>query len=239
MDIVIPVKPGRNNEELRYALRSFQTNLPHDRVWIVGARPHWAKNVNWIQTNQIGTKYQNTTLALETICTNSDVSEDFIYCNDDFFVMQYTDELPPYHRGPVIDVEKAYKAKYKNKLYKYLTGMTQTRELLHSLGHKNPLSYELHIPMIINKEKMLKVLDLGKDVQVLHKRTAYGNLTAMGGDKMRDVKVSTRGSHPYNNSQFLSTMADSFRYGAVGRSIRASFPNPSRYEPPPVRRRRK
>src|SRR5690606_41501940 len=42
--IVVPVREGPVNEQLRYALRSWTANLPHRQVWLVGGRPTWAVN---------------------------------------------------------------------------------------------------------------------------------------------------------------------------------------------------
>ncbi|MEU0273202.1 hypothetical protein ABZ129_15340, partial [Streptomyces sp. NPDC006307] len=59
-DIVVPVREGAVNEQLRFALRSWAAHLPHGRVWLVGHRPRWAANVEHIATRQTGTKYQNS-----------------------------------------------------------------------------------------------------------------------------------------------------------------------------------
>ncbi|MGW4731839.1 hypothetical protein ACWEQC_22195 [Streptomyces shenzhenensis] len=233
MDIVVPVREGAANESLRYALRSWAANLPHRRVWLVGYRPPWATGVEHIRTHQAGkTKYKNTTAALRTVCEHPDVSETFLYCNDDFFVMRKQKIMPVFHRGPVREVEAYYATRGNGS---YLRGLRETRDLLVSLGHTEPLSYELHVPLPVTKAGMLHALDIGGHLDVLHKRTAYGVLAGIGGTRMRDVKVLQRGPRFDTAGAFLSTMPDSFTNGTVGRHIRTSFRRPSPYE---TRRRR-
>ncbi|WP_406425861.1 hypothetical protein [Streptomyces sp. NBC_01589] len=157
-DIVVPVREGAVNEQLRYALRSWAAHLPHGRVWLVGHRPQWAAGVGHIPTRQAGTKYQNTTVAVRAACEHPDVSERFLLCNDDFFAMHPVEEMPVFHRGPVRRVEAYYAARASGK---YLRGMRETRELLESLGHPEPLSYELHVPLPVDRAGMLNVLELG------------------------------------------------------------------------------
>jgi hypothetical protein len=77
---------------------------------------------------------------------------------------------------------------------------------------------------------MLRALDAGRDIAVLHKRTAYGVLNEIGGEQIEDVKVLHRGPRFDRSTPFLSTMPDSFTNGEVGRVIRSRFPSPSDYE---------
>lgn len=228
-DIVVPVRELSVNQQLRYALRSWAANLPHRRVWIVGYRPSWAAGVEHIPTVQRGTKYQNTTAAVRAACEHPEVSDRFLLCNDDFFVMDRLDEVPVLHRGPVSDVEAYYVTRGNGH---YLRGLRETRDWLVGLGHDDPLSYELHVPLPVDKAAMLATLNAGAHLDVLHKRTAYGVLNRVGGDRIEDVKVLHRGPTFDRTSPFLSTMPDSFANGAVGQLIRRSFARSSRYERP-------
>ncbi|MGW9410304.1 hypothetical protein [Streptomyces diastaticus] len=227
LDIVVPVREGVVHEQLRYALRSWAANLPHRRVWLVGARPSWATNVEHIRTRQGGTKYRNTTVAMEAVCLHPEISDPFIYCNDDFFVLRRLAAVPVFHRGPVAEVEAYYATRGNGR---YLRGLRETRDLLVELGHPDPLSYELHVPLPVNKRGMLAALETGRHLDVLHKRTAYGNLAGIGGERMADVKVINRAPGFDTASGFLSTMPDSFTRGAVGGYLRQAFFRPSRYE---------
>lgn len=229
-DLVVPVRQAAVNEQLRYALRSWAACLPHRRVWIVGHRLPWLHDVEHIPTDQRGlTKYAATTLAVRRACEHPDVSDVFLLCNDDFFILEpLPGGMPVLHRGPVRQVEAYYAARASGQ---YLRGMRETRALLEGLGISEPLSYELHVPMPVDKLGMLAALDLGRDVPVLHKRTAYGNLARLGGEQINDVKVLHRGP-TLPRGAYLSTMPDSFSNGAVGQRIRRAYPRPCRYERP-------
>ncbi|MGJ3558831.1 hypothetical protein ACR6C2_07580 [Streptomyces sp. INA 01156] len=63
--------------------------------------------------------------------------------------------------------------------------MQETRDLLVDQGCPDPLSYELHVPLPVEKTPMLHALDTGRHLDVLHKRTAYGNLAEIGGSRSR------------------------------------------------------
>ncbi|MFD0208942.1 hypothetical protein ACFVH9_07380 [Streptomyces hirsutus] len=227
LDLVVPVREGPANQQLRYALRSWRANLPHRHVWVIGYKPAWLGGVRHIPTRQADTKYANTTLAVRAACEHPEISETFLYANDDMFVMERLDEMPVLHRGSVRDVESHYVAKASGS---YLRGMRQTRDLLVEHGHPDPLSYELHVPLPVDKAGMLRALDAGCHLDVLHKRTAYGVLNGIGGERIEDVKVLHRGPRFDQSTPFLSTMPDSFAHGAVGSLIRSSFPQPSAYE---------
>ncbi|PWI06530.1 hypothetical protein DIZ27_32845 [Streptomyces sp. NWU339] len=228
-DIVVPVRQEPTNTQLRYALRSWSAHLPHRQVWIVGYRPAWLHGVRHIPVPQSGTKYANTTAAVRAACEHPEVTDTFLLCNDDFFVMRPVERMPVLHRGLVRDVEEHYTARGHNG--RYVRGMRETRQFLTGLGHDEPLSYELHVPLPVTKAGMLYALDAGAGLDVLHKRTAYGVLNGIGGDRIDDVKVLTRHRFP-RDSQFLSTLPDTFANGVVGRHIRAAFPKKCRYEKP-------
>ncbi|MEH0402849.1 hypothetical protein ACFY7V_03420 [[Kitasatospora] papulosa] len=228
-DIVVPVREGAVNEQLRFSLRSWAAHLPHGRVWVVGHLPAWAVDVRHIPTRQTGTKYQNTTLGVRAACEHPEVSKTFLLANDDMFVMRpQPDGMPVLHRGPVRKVEAYYAARAQGK---YLRGLQTTRDLLVERGHPDPLSYELHVPMPVVKRGMLHALDVGRHLDVVHKRTLYGNLAQLGGEEIADVKIMHRAPRGYSEtSPFLSTMPDSFVAGHVGQYIRRSFPQACRYE---------
>ena len=45
MDFVYIVKEDEKNEDLKYSLRSIAKFYPENKVWIVGYKPSWVKNV--------------------------------------------------------------------------------------------------------------------------------------------------------------------------------------------------
>ncbi|MFF4385619.1 hypothetical protein ACFY0G_02315 [Streptomyces sp. NPDC001552] len=226
-DLVVPLREGKNNQQLRYALRSWAEHLPHGRVWLVGYRPYWTAGVEHIPTVQHGSKYENTTTAVRAACEHDEVSDPFILMNDDFFTMRPVEQVPVLHRGRVADVEHYYASRASGS---YLRGMRETRARLAELGHPDPLSYELHVPLTVAKAGMLAALDACADLDVIHKRTAYGVLNRIGGRRIEDVKIMHRGPRFDQAATFLSTMPDAFTNGMVGGVIRRRFPRACPYE---------
>lgn len=224
-DVVYPIRRRGDNEELRYSLRSLQ-NLPHGKVWFVGDRPTWARNVEFISRAQYASKYLNATTNLIFAAEAEGVSDPFILMNDDFFVMRKMRSLPVLHRGPLAFVLQEHVANYR--VGPYIRGMAQTGQLLRNLGIKNPMSYELHLPMAFHKEPLLEAWDVGQHIPVLHIRTLYGNLAEVGGKETADCKVYHRDEVGWYDWPFISTN-DSLQ-SVVGEHIRSTFPDLSPYE---------
>lgn len=221
LDVVYVVRPGDDNEELRFSLRSL-VNLPHGDVWIAGHKPPWVRNVNHVPTRQSGSKFDNSTANLSAAA--AEVSGRFVYMNDDFFITEPIPHVPMLHNGPVAD-------QFYPRIYDYGRGAHLTAALLASHGVPDPLSYELHVPMEMDSGKLLEALRVADGVSPLHKRTLYGNLFDVGGDEVADPKaVEARG--PLPTGPFLSTNKAAWA-GDAGRHIRRMFPNPSRFEVSP------
>lgn len=225
MDIVYVVKYGNFNPELRMSLRTLQNfKFPVNNVILAGYCPEWASNVLSLPVTQVPhAPFSNTTRILMAVCSDPRVSDNFILMNDDFFINQPITEIPVLHRG-----------KLKDHLHDihtssaYGEGMRNAYDYLLYKGVREPLNYDLHVPMVINKDKMLKVLNDIGDAHS-HKRSVYGNLYNLGGKEMADVKI-------YNEKwdsgmMFVSTSDDAFRVFGVGKALLKKFDTPSIYEP--------
>jgi hypothetical protein len=223
-DIVYVVRFSRHSEELRHSLRSL-VNLPHGKVWLAGHKPEWATGVEHIKTSRKPGAHVDAKTNLRAACEHPDVSEEFIYFNDDFFVMQPFDQLPVMHRGPLSGVGGMATA-YQRAIKKGLA-------ILRSKGIEEPLMYDLHAPMTVTKAGMLEALDVARTDSMLQERTLYGNLNDVGGDKHHNFKVhrQDRGWHSW---PFLSTNDHTFRTLPVGEYIRGRFPTQSEYEATPA-----
>lgn len=235
------VKPLDENEELRYSLRSLR-NLPHSEVWIVGYKPNWVTNVNYLPVQALGHKYTNGLLNTRAILECPDIADDFILFNDDFFVTRFYDApLPMFHQGSLAERILTRQVQVGNSQYN--RSMLDTWRILKMWRIENPVSYSVHYPMPINKWNMKYVLDrVDKDwadygkkrIAHLHRRTLYGNYSQ--GDSygpVSDCKIvdySDDGKSTYRRGAFISTDDLPFQKGLVGSYIRGLFPDPSPYE---------
>jgi hypothetical protein len=197
MDIVYICRDG-DNEELRYSIRSVVENLPHDKIWVVGGKPDWYTG-NYIKVSQIKPKYVNARNSLKAVCESEDISNSFILMNDDFYVINKVSHVPYMYSGTLDD-----KIKQREDIFNGNTYISLLRQTLGSLSRRKKfpiLDYELHVPMVMEKNKLSKVLRLSGLW-----RSVYGNIFDVGGIKIRDVKVYEEKSKFYSNSYDINNL---------------------------------
>jgi hypothetical protein len=186
MDFVYICKDG-NNEELRYSIRSVVESFPDSKIWVVGGKPTWYTG-NYIEVNQNLSKYRNAIENLKAVCNSEDISDRFVLMNDDFYIIKNIDSIKDYHGGPLLEKINLYQKLNSNS--NYTRKLAATYKKIKSLGIENPLDYELHVPMVMEKEKLKQTLQ--NNYQFLW-RSIYGNIFNVGGEQMEDVKVYVKG----------------------------------------------
>lgn len=215
MDVVYVYK-HRGTDELLYSIKLVKKYLPHDKIFVVGDLPHYLKNedIIFVSSSNIGSKYNNTTKHLLKVCKDPRLSENFILMNDDFFIIKpitNPEEEFNLNRGTIASVYNRYLKKYGEPT-SYSRGMYNTMKFIQdNCNIKDPLSFELHVPMVMNKHNVLKMYELPgvKDIKILHKRSLYGNLYITNSKPCKDVKILTcnrlhRGT-PKFDQKFFST----------------------------------
>ncbi len=181
MDAVYICRDG-SNEELRYSIRSIVKNMPHDKVWVIGGKPDWYSG-DYIEVSQDRQKYDNARANLRAIVESPDISDDFILMNDDFFVINKIDAVPTWYTGTIRSrVEEIKKTRMPNSTYVRL--LSNTNKTIQRLGIAEPLDYELHTPMIMNKQKLSSVIEMDSLW-----RSTYGNMYGIGGTVHQDIKI--------------------------------------------------
>jgi hypothetical protein len=210
MDFVYICKDG-DNEELRYSIRSVVESFPDSNIWVVGGKPNWYTG-NYIEVNQIYSKYKNAAENLKKICSSSEISNTFVLMNDDFYIIKKINNIETFHGGYLLNKINLYQRINGNS--NYTRKLAATYKRLKGLNINDPLDYELHVPMIMEKEKLQEVL---KSNDQFLWRSIYGNMFNVGGLEMQDVKVYTTGPlvlKSYNlnidNHTYLSSSDSSF-----------------------------
>jgi hypothetical protein len=89
------------------------------------------------------------------------------------------------------------------------------------------MDYALHVPMLINKQKALEVLNTFRCPMF---RSLYGNYWKVGGILTDDVKIHNTTDVPKEGQLLVSTNDRSFSEGEVGRFIKSRFTEPSKWE---------
>ena len=229
MDFVYICKDG-SNEELRYSIRSVVESFPDSTIWVVGGKPTWYSG-NYINIKQVLTKYRNAIQNLKAICNSNDISEKFILMNDDFYIVKNINVIDTYHGGLLLDKINLYQKINSNS--NYTRKLAATYKKIKSLGIESPLDYELHVPMIMEKQKLKQILE--NSDQFLW-RSIYGNTFNVGGKQMEDVKVYSKGplvlkSYNLNKEEhvYLSSADTSFDM-ILNSILRKQFTKKTKYE---------
>ena len=216
-----------NNEELRYSIRSTVENLPPGNIWVVGGKPSWYTG-DYMPVRPIGGAYENVQNQLKIVCQSNNISDDFVLMNDDFFTLSKSNV--PNWNGGLLENKIANFNRYAPENL-YVKKLLRLQRYLAKDKNAKPIDYELHVPMVMNKEKLKSIIDLP-----YLPRSLYGNKFNVGGDEYKDVKI-------YNNCllldktkvdidemQFISTTDQSFKY--ISKWMEKRFPDASPYELP-------
>jgi len=231
MDIVYINKPGDENEELRYSLRSL-VNLPHDSVWIVGHCPTWVRGVERIELEPLEDKWANQRQSARAACTEDRISEDFILFNDDHFVVSPLDDLPTWHLGRLGTLINRLAKRGQTDADEWFYGLKQTQLQMRDWGYKNPDAYEAHIPLRFNRHRLAWMLDNATRQPFLWGAaySATGHATGRLGDNVKCIDGHELLANIMRGFPLLSTEDECFADGPVGDYVRNLFPTPGPYE---------
>lgn len=231
-DVVIPVRPGEDNEELRHALRSIAAAFPHRGVWLAGHMPGWVRNAGHVPTRQDRSKYENSLKNLLSACMAEGVSEEFTLWNDDMFLLRPAAELPVLHAGTM----RQFVHEHRHLgLSSYMRGVRRTHDILKLMGHPDPLCYELHVPMAMTKSGTIEAWRAATKggmpkTASLQVRSVYGNHAGAGGERAEDVKVYRTDDGWRPGGLFVSTSDRSWEAHPAARHVRELYPDPGPYE---------
>ncbi len=239
-DLLYIVRPGDDNEELKYSLRSVAANLPHGRIFIAGHTPAWVTGVVSVPTDQterlftLRQKFARCRGNLLAGISHQEIGEDVLLFNDDFFITERISEVPVLHYGTLSDFMGYFRRESKITS-SYMLAEQYTHQWLqqyHGIGV--PLSYSLHVPLPVKRDLFREILTAlpgaipGTSLPP-HVRTVYGNLAGLGGRKSPDVKVLRRTLSRPLSKPFSSTSDRTFVMGA-GSVLRSMFNTPCQYE---------
>jgi hypothetical protein len=185
-------------------------------------------------------KWVNTWRSWLTVASTPDLPDDIVVMNDDFFFTREVTHFPIRHRGPYLEVARTLRPVNEAMWRRRHITLTFYRHL----GYCDPLEYELHMPMTVSRQAISDIAVAVEDLAArlawprgkmywppLGKRSLYGNLCELGGQRSLDCKVTEAHQQPIDpDLPYLSTTDWSFRFGRVGQRIRAMFPDPCKYE---------
>lgn len=199
-DIVIPYLPVKSGE-LETCLTLAERNLPHNKNYVI---TEYEKIVGSDQS------HVNQILKLKWAMENLELTDNFYLMNDDMFIMKKVENVPYHHKGTL------------QNHHVNTSWLSYKRAIKHTLDYldEDALSYEMHIPMLFNKNKLykliLEILPLINVNKCPLIRSTYANVYKVGGDYMEDVK----NIKDFDGKTFLSTDERSFNK-AIGEYIRS------------------
>lgn len=226
LDVVYILKEQLDTDELRYSLRSVEKNFPHRKVWFISGQPEGFKPDEKIEHKQAGAnKWDQIKSSMWKVLENEDITEDFYLFNDDFFIMKpvkgkFVNMVDGTLERRIIELVTDCKG-YNS----YAKTLLKANEELKTLGCPQ-MNYDLHTPMLINKEKARNSIGKCSSPQL---RSIYGNINRSPYVIHPDVKVYDMESVP-EDPDYLSTNDTTFEKGKIGQYIRDTFSKPSRFE---------
>lgn len=201
MNFVYICRDG-DNEELRYSIRSVIKHFPEANILLVGGKPSWYSGP-FIKLSDQGNKFESIVNCYKEICKLDSIG-DFILMNDDFFILKRPDSFEHLYDGTLAKKIQRHTNRYG--LSKYSRILSHANTTLKKMGIESPLNYDIHTPMLFNKEMLSEILDLS-----LAPRSLYGNIFGVGGKNIEDVKVYKYSDNADMNSIYLSTEDNSFK----------------------------
>lgn len=234
MLLICPVRPGDSNEELRFALRSWETNLHLPgglELWTVGYCPTWLAPDRHIDGNRHKSValavFDNVALAARQAAAYDEV----VFMNDDFFCLDPVGAILPVKRDITL-AEHVAKFPERAGLW-WPTSLRLTASWLAEQGFPHPDSYEVHRPLLASPAGMDEALSRwnGGSIHwtpdtVPQWRTAYGILNEVEAYPVADVKLGR--SITGVGTPWVSTSDETWRI--YQRDIKRRFQKPSRWE---------
>lgn len=234
MDIVIPLYWHSHNNftELRFALRSVERYLQGTKdVYIVGRhKPSWASDeLIRIPKSDVFTPALNIRDKLYYASTKNHVSDEFLYMNDDHYLLEEFDieTFPYFYSGTLVE------RMYEKRNNPYSNNLEQTIKALMPKPTKN---FDIHVPMRVEKKKMSGLIDAyvwsppGFVIKSLYCNT-YGIAGINVNDCVitRPVRDKKKLDGMLSGRSFFSTFDGAINDMIIGK-LEELFPNKSRFE---------
>jgi len=223
------------SREMKYSLRSLEKfGKNYGEVYIVGDKPLYLndKIIHIQKTDDLlHLKERRICEKILTACKTKEISDPFIFFNDDFFLVKEIDfaTLDYYYFD---NLESKAKRRPKNDAYK--KALINTANILNERG-LSITHFDIHYPMKYYKEKFIKVMeqydwDKARAGYVI--KSLYANTIRIAGKLRVDKKMPP--SHSKNEIRKYISETDLFSTDDITRAIAETFeslyPDKSSYE---------
>jgi hypothetical protein len=221
IDIVYILGKGSKflNIEIMLSIRSIeQAKLKYRNIVIVGEKPTFLKDVIHIPVEEaVGVKEYRIAKKIEFVCSQPNVSDDFLFFNDDFFITKKFDiENYPYYNKGTLKREKI--------THPYFKHLNETYEHLKSIG-KETNHFDLHVPIVYNKKKFLELSHIWDKKCNFVVKSTYCNYHNIKGISKIDFKIKK----PTDVDTECFSTYDELQNGLLT-WLFDLYPKPSKYE---------
>lgn len=222
---------GGENEELRYAIRSWCKNFKFDRLAVAhdGELPHWLMPDIDIPVESGFDKNFQAVKNIKAGLADDELSKDVIIMMDDIFILSPS-SWPKnfnFNRGTL---RAQWESRDYTKFSAYSVQVQTTDTYLRRLKVPNPLSFEEHAPFFANRRALLDIFDEHEEIPQVLWRSVYGNLMKVKTQYKYDLKLLDNESSYRDDEIMVSTSDDTFKYSPGGEKLRKTFSVASRYE---------
>lgn len=220
------------NNEIRYSLRSLEMYGKNIKdVYIVGYKPHFLNNkIKWIEAYDIGYASVNHWFKVRKFFTKTNIDKGLYMMDDIFFTKEFDAENYPYYqRGDLKDIKIT--STYNRSLNNTLVELEKY--------NKPTLNFEVHCPIIYEKDKFLELTDKFNDLrkkykQFIQPRSFYSNFNNIEGIYTDDVKfrydeTPAEIKKRMNTIDCFSLHENVIQCGA-DKILQKKYPNKSKYE---------
>lgn len=198
IDLVYTLGKGStwNDNELRYSLRSVEKHLKNFRnIYIVGECPDWlikqsksegayVDGIIHVPVDDSGHASWNIANKLLHACALDELSQKFLFMNDDFFFLKDVDAptYPYYYDRYISNHLRIYKVNWYNNYIQATNAELQENGL--------PTKYfDIHNPIIYDKDLFPEVINKFDFNKKLTVKSIYCNALNISGIQMTDCKV--------------------------------------------------
>lgn len=178
-DLAIPLAAHTDNNflDLRYALRSFELYLKPSKVYLIGAKPDWVKNVEHIPaTDHPDTAFREANIFHKLILCPS---EEFIYGSDDNYLLRpFVEEYP----WDMLLAQKLY------TMGRFSTYQKTIANTLRLAPHEK--NYDGHAPITMRRDILYRIRAVKWDLPYGYcMKSLYAQVAGIKGVQYPDMKL--------------------------------------------------
>ncbi|XOB41786.1 MAG: hypothetical protein ACKKMS_00080 [Candidatus Nealsonbacteria bacterium] len=229
MDLAYVVGKGdsQKHNELRFSVRSAEKYLKFDRLFLIGYKPTFFndKAIHTFVPDDQGHKYKNVAKKIRILLNDERISDDFIFMNDDFFILKEYEEIPYYYNKTIKEWINDYPTR-KGRYYGQIEGLYKV--------FPEGKFFEAHFPIVYNKRMARAVMEKYQLKLTLMLRSFYCNeyIDRIKPEESRDHKIynSDKIESTFKSTPFVSS-TNAIATNSIFKNILLTrFPKKSQYE---------